>query len=114
MMFMKIEKTITQQRKKILIVSDYMIADMKANKKLGPKVTELFLRDRKLNISIAFVSQSYFTVSKTKRGHKKKNVLGQLNGFSFLKLYPLFSSRLSRPHKNTKNRVETHLIFPCK
>ena len=31
---------------------------MESNKKLSPKVTELFLRERKLNISLAFTSQS--------------------------------------------------------
>ena len=44
-----------------------MIADMKANKKLSPTVIELFLRARKLNISIVFISQSYFKVPRTLR-----------------------------------------------
>ena len=34
------------------------------NKKLNPVVTELFIRGRKLNISTAFISQSYFKVPK--------------------------------------------------
>ena len=42
-----------------------MIADMKANKKLNPIVIELFLRGRKLNISLAFISQSYLKLPKT-------------------------------------------------
>ena len=46
---------------------DDMIADMKYNKKLRPKITELFLRERKLNIPLVFVSQSYFKVPKTIR-----------------------------------------------
>ena len=41
-----------------------MIADMVNNKKLNPIVTELFIRGRKLNISIAFITQSYFRVPK--------------------------------------------------
>ena len=41
-----------------------MIADMINNKKLNPVVTELFIRGRKLNISIAFITQSYFKVPK--------------------------------------------------
>ena len=41
-----------------------MIADMINNKKLNSIVTELFIRDRKLNISLAFITQSYFKVSK--------------------------------------------------
>ena len=44
-----------------------MIADMEANKKLNPIVTELLLRVRKLNISLVFISQSYFKVPKTIR-----------------------------------------------
>ena len=44
---------------------DDMVADMEANKKLSPIVTELFRRGRKLNISIVFISQSYFKVPKT-------------------------------------------------
>ena len=41
-----------------------MIADMINNKKLNPVVTELFVRGRKLNISIEFITQSYFKVPK--------------------------------------------------
>ena len=44
-----------------------MIADIKSNKKVSPIVTELFLRERKLNISLVFISQSYFKVPKTIR-----------------------------------------------
>ena len=51
----------------MLIVLDNMIADMQSNKKLIPIVTELFLRKRKLNISLVFISQSYFRVPKTIR-----------------------------------------------
>ena len=49
---------------KILIVFDDMIADMINNKKLNPVVTELFIRGKKLNISIVFIMQSYFKVPK--------------------------------------------------
>ena len=37
---------------------------MLSNKKLNPIVTELFIRSRKLNISLVFITQSYFTVPK--------------------------------------------------
>ena len=43
------------KKRKILIVSDIMIADIINNKKLNPVVTELFIRGRKLNISIVFI-----------------------------------------------------------
>ena len=53
--------------RKVLIVFDDMIADMIHNKKLNSIVTELFIRGRKLNISIAFITQSYFKVPKDVR-----------------------------------------------
>ena len=52
---------------KILIVFDYMIADMINNKKLNPVVTELLFRGRKINISLVFITQSYFKVPKDVR-----------------------------------------------
>ena len=51
----------------ILIVFDDMIADMINNKKLNSIVTELFIRGRKLNISLAFITQSYFKFPKDVR-----------------------------------------------
>ena len=48
----------------ILIVFDDMIADMILNKKLNSILSELFIRGRKLNISLVFISQSYFRVPK--------------------------------------------------
>ena len=52
---------------KILIVFDDMIADMIHNKKLNSIVTKLFIRGRKLNISLIFITQSYFKVPKDVR-----------------------------------------------
>ena len=56
----------------MLIIFDDMIADMLSNKKLNLIVTELFIRGRKLNISIVLITQYYFTVSKKKKKKKKK------------------------------------------
>ena len=44
-----------------------MIADMINTKKRNPVITELFIRGRKLNISIVFVTQSYFKKPKDLR-----------------------------------------------
>ena len=44
-----------------------MIADILRSKKLNPIVTELFIRGRKLNMSLAFITQSYFAVPKNIR-----------------------------------------------
>ena len=41
-----------------------MIADMIINKKLNSIVTDLFIRERKLNITLVFITQSYFKVPK--------------------------------------------------
>ena len=44
-----------------------MIADMINNKKLNPIVTKVFIKGRKINISILFITQSYFKVPKEVR-----------------------------------------------
>ena len=54
---------------KILIVFDDMIPDMINNEKLNSIVTELFIRYRKLNISLVFISRSYFKVPKDVRNN---------------------------------------------
>ena len=54
---------------KILIVFDDMIADMIKNKELNSIVTELFIRGRKLNNSLVFITQSYFKVPKDIRNN---------------------------------------------
>ena len=55
------------KKRKILIVFDYMIADMISIKKLNPIVTELFIRGTNLNISVVFIIQLYFKVPKDVR-----------------------------------------------
>ena len=55
------------KKRKVLIFFDNMIADMINNKKLNPIVTELFITGRKLNISIVFITESYFRVLKDVR-----------------------------------------------
>ena len=54
---------------KILIVFDDMIADMINNKKLNSIATELFIRSRKLNSSLVFITPSNFKVPKDVRLH---------------------------------------------
>ena len=62
--YKNIEEYNPNKKRKILTVFDYMIADMLNNKNLNPIVTELFIRGRKLNISLVFITQSYFAVPK--------------------------------------------------
>ena len=60
----KIENYNPNKKRKVLIVFDDMIAGMINNKKLNSVVTELFIRGKKLNISIVFITQSYFKAPK--------------------------------------------------
>ena len=55
------------KKHKIIIVFDDMIADMINNKRLNAIVTKLFIRGRKLNISVVFITKSYFKVPKVVR-----------------------------------------------
>ena len=54
------------KRKGKVLIND-MIADIVPNKRFQAIVKELFIRCRKLNISLAFITQSYFSVSKEVR-----------------------------------------------
>ena len=65
--YKNIEEYNPNKNKKILTVFDDMIADILSNKKLNPVVTELFIKRRKLNISLVFITQSYFAVPKNIR-----------------------------------------------
>ena len=62
--YKNIDEYNTDKENKILIVFDDMIADMINNKNLYSTLTELFIRGRKLNISLVFIAQSYLKVSK--------------------------------------------------
>ena len=55
------------RQRKILIVFDRMISDIMTNKKFQAIIKELFIRCRKLNISVLFITQSYFSVPKDTR-----------------------------------------------
>ena len=55
------------RKRKILIVFDDMIADIMRNKKFPAIIKDLFIKYRKLNISLVFITQSYFPVPKDVR-----------------------------------------------
>ena len=55
-----------RKRKKIIVFDD-MIADIMGNKTFQAIIKELFTRCRKLNISLVFITQSYFSVPKDVR-----------------------------------------------
>ena len=62
-----IEYSNTNKKIKVLIVIDDMIADTMDNKKFQAIIKELFIRCRKLNISLVFITQPYFSVPKDLR-----------------------------------------------
>ena len=53
-----------KRKRKILNFFNDMVTDMLSYKKLNPEITKLFIRGRKLNISVVFTTQSYFAVPK--------------------------------------------------
>ena len=65
--YKNIDEYNADKERKILIVFDDMIADLINKKELNSKVTELFIRGRKNNISLVFITQSYFNVPKDVR-----------------------------------------------
>ena len=90
--------------KKVLIVFDDMIADIEYNKNCKRVIKELFYRARKINVSIVFITQSYFRALKDARlnsthsikmkiGNKKKlkriaeEKSGHLDYKDFFKMY---------------------------
>ena len=65
--FSNIDDYNTKRKQRVLIVFDDMIADIMTNKKFESIIKELFIRCRKLNISIVFITQSYFRTPKDAR-----------------------------------------------
>ena len=65
--YKNIEEYNPRKKRKKLIVFNDMIADLISNKKLNSIVTELFIRGRKLSISLVFITQSCFKVPKDVR-----------------------------------------------
>ena len=77
---MRILMTIIQvEEKKNLIVFDDMIADIMTNKKSQAIIKELFIRRRKLNISLVFITQTYFSVPKDVRLNSTHYLIIKIN-----------------------------------
>ena len=65
--YKNIEEYNPNKKQELLILFDDMITDMLSNKKSNPIVTKLFIRGKKLNIYLVFITQSYFAVPKNIR-----------------------------------------------
>ena len=62
--YKNIEEYSPNKKQKVLIVFNDMVSDMFSNRKLTQIGTELFIRGRKLNISLVSIKQSYLAVPK--------------------------------------------------
>ena len=71
--------------KKVLIIFDDMIADIRRSEKFKAIVKELFIRCRKLNISIVFIMQSYFRTPKDARLNSTHYILMKIGSKKELK-----------------------------
>ena len=67
------------RKRKILIVFDEMMADIMTNKEFQAIIRELFIRCRKLNVSLVFITQSYFTVPKDVRLNSRHYLIMKIN-----------------------------------
>ena len=67
------------RRTKILIVFDDMIADITINKKFQSLIKELFIICGKLNISLVFITHSYFSVPKNGRLNLTQYLIMKIN-----------------------------------
>ena len=107
--YKNIDECNADKERKILIVFDVMIADVINNKKLNSVVSELFIRRRELNISLVFITQLYFKVSKYVRLNSthffimkipNKRELQQIalnnssgiNSSDFIKIYKIYTA----------------------
>ena len=68
-----------KRNKNVLIVFDDMIADIMTNKKFQAIIKELFIRCTKLNISLVFITQSYFYVPKDVRLNSTQYLIMKIN-----------------------------------
>ena len=69
----------SNRQRNILIVFEDMIADIMTNKKFQAIIKELFIRCRKLNISLVFITQSYFSVPKDVRLNSTHYLIMKIN-----------------------------------
>ena len=108
--FTNIDNYNPTRNRKILIIFDDMIADIMTNKEYKAIIKELFIRCRKLNISLVFITQSYFKTPKDARLNSTHYLLTKINNKrelrnisddnsadlqykDFLKLYRHFASK---------------------
>ena len=106
--YKNIEDYIPHKKRKVLIVFDDMIADMINNEELNSVVTKLFIRGKKLNISIVFIifTQSYFKLP--------KRCWIKFTRFSIMKISnirELLQIALNHSSDFLKKSLQNHILF---
>ena len=96
--YKNIEEYSPNKNCKIFIIFDNMVADMLGNQKPNPIVTEYFIRGRKLNISLVFITQSYFAGPKNIR----------------LNSTPYFIMKISQKRQLQQTEFNLHKDIDCK
>ena len=107
--YKNIDECNIDKESKILIVLDDMIARMINNKNLNSIVTELFIRRRKLNMSLVFMMQTYFKVLKDFRLNTTHFFITKIsNKREFQQISLNYSSNIS-----TKDFIKIHNKMYC-
>ena len=75
----KIHDYNSSRKRKILIIFEDMIADIMTNKIIRVIIKELFIKSRKLNIPLVFITQSYFSVPKDVRLNSTHYLIMKIN-----------------------------------
>ena len=97
----------SSRRRKILIAFDDMIADIMTNKKFQTIIKELFTRCRKLNISLVFIAQSYFSIPKDVRLNSTHYLIMKIKKEKNYRILQLITLQiLSRFYKNLQRMYE--------
>ena len=95
------------RKRKKLIVFDDMIADIMTNKKFQTIIKELFTRCRKLNISLVFIAQSYFSIPKDVRLNSTHYLIMKIKKEKNYRILQLITLQiLSRFYKNLQRMYE--------
>ena len=112
--YKNIEDYNPRKNRKVLVVFDDMIADVINNKKLNPIVTELFIRGRKINIFIVFITQSYLKMPKDVRLNSTHFFIMKIPNKRELQQIALnHSSDINFKDfmKFLKNALQNHILF---
>ena len=102
------------KKRKILIFFDDMIADIMSNKKFQVIIKELFIRCRKLNISLVFTTQPYLSVPKDVRLNSTHYLIMKGRNYKILQLIILQMLITKILCGFTENVQNKHILFGVK